>query len=107
MVKPFIGLVLGACAASGCTRSAPRGFDAAAPEARIDAILEVAREEDRTKVRELVEALDSDDPAVRMVAIRTLERLTGETRGYEHSDPPWRRREAVARWEAWAEEAVP
>lgn len=94
-------VALGAIAS--CTRAAPRGFDAAAPEARIDDILDAAKASDERAVPDLVRQLDSDDPAVRMLAILALERLTGERLGYDYAAPAWQRDPAVARWTAWAE----
>ena len=52
---------------------------------------------------ELVEQLSSNDPAARLLAIRSLERLTGETFGYEHAGPEWARREAIGRWVSYVE----
>lgn len=86
----------------GCA-GPPEGFDSPEPAARIRAITRAAREEDRSAIPDVVESLDSDDPAVRLIAIRALEKLTGTTRGYDHADAEWRRREAVDRWVAWLE----
>lgn len=63
------------------------------------AIERTARSGDSSEARRLVEQLDSDDPAVRMMAIGALERLTGTTHGYRHYDPPLERRAAIARWQ--------
>lgn len=102
LVRVFIVLAaLGAIAS--CTRAAPRGFDAAAPEARIDDILDAARAGDQSAVPDLVRQLDSDDPAVRLLAILSLERLTGQRLGYDHAAPAWQREPAVARWAAWTQ----
>lgn len=69
------------------------------------AIEAAAREGDHSAIPRLIETLDADDPAVRMMAIATLERLTGRTYGYRYYDAPWDRREAIARWvEAYAPE---
>jgi hypothetical protein len=46
----------------------------------------------------LVEQLDSQDPAARMLAIRALEHRTGTTLGYVHTDPEWKRQESIERW---------
>lgn len=86
-----------------CAPEPGRGFDDALPSARIDAIVEAARAGDRAAVRSLIEQLDSDDAAVRLVAIEALHRATGETHGYRQYDPPAERRAAVARWERWLE----
>lgn len=88
----------------GCARSTPDGFDALAPEGRIDAIVRSARDGDRSRVPQLISQLDSDDPAVRMLAIRALERITGETKGYDHAASAQKRDEAVRRWVSWAHE---
>ena len=88
---------------AGCTASAPASFDTDAPDGRIEAIVAAARDNDRSTLANLIEQLDSDDPAVRMFSIRSIERMTGRTMGYRHSDPDHVRREAVDRWVAWAE----
>lgn len=73
-------------------------FDSANPAARLYAIERAARTGDITAAANIVEQLDSDDPAVRLLAIAALERLTGETYGYRHYDPPHLRRPAIRRW---------
>lgn len=74
------------------------GFDSANPAAKMYAIENAVRDGDRTAIKQIIEQLDSDDPAVRALAIAALHRLTGETYGYNHFDPPDVRREAIARW---------
>jgi hypothetical protein len=59
------------------------------------------REPSRDELAELIEMLDSADPAQRLLAIRALERLTGRTRGYEHWAPRVERDAAVRRWVEW------
>lgn len=86
---------------SGCA-SPPKGFDSPVPAYRMDAAVDAAREGDRSAIPDLIGLLDSDDSLVRMVAIRSLERLTGQTLGYDHAASEWRRDEAVERWVAWA-----
>ena len=66
----------------------------------MDTIEKAARTNDVSVVRQIVEQLDSDDPAVRLLAIETLRRLTGEEHGYCHDDPPVSRRAAIKRWVA-------
>ncbi len=73
-------------------------FDSANPAARLYAIERAARTGDITAAAHLVEQLDSGDPAVRLLAIAALKRLTGETYGYRHYDPPHLRRPAIRRW---------
>ena len=74
------------------------GFDAASPAARSYAIEQAARAGDLDAVPKIVEQLDADDPAIRMLAIDVLHRLTGETYGFHHYDPPPQRHAAIQRW---------
>jgi HEAT repeat protein len=57
------------------------GFDAEYPVVRMRAIEQAAKRGDTTAVPRLVEQLDSDDPAVRSLAISALRRLTGVDHG--------------------------
>jgi hypothetical protein len=82
----------------------PGGFDSPNPGAKLDAITDTAAAEDRSHVKDLIECLDSDDPAVRMVSILTLERLTGQTLGYDFAAPEWEREPAVRSWVEWYRE---
>ena len=88
-----------ACASPGCR--IPKGFDSPESMARVDAALEATDRGDMDSLPHLIEMLDSDDPFVRLVGIRTLERLTGETKGYRHDDPPADRRRAADAWAEW------
>lgn len=74
------------------------GFDAPNPAAKMHATVEAARTGDRAAVADIVQLLDSDDPAVRLLAITALQRLTGETLGYEYDAPRYHRDAAVQRW---------
>jgi len=88
------------CALVGCGPSATDGgFESANPAARMYAIEQAARENDRSAIPCIIEQLDCDDPAVRLLAITTLERMTGQTYGYRHYDDAPERRAAIARWE--------
>lgn len=98
----YSAVVLGAGLASGCASpSSAVGFEEKDPGARLRAIQDAAETDDRTKIDELIELLASDDPAERLLAIRTLERMTGETKGFDHSGTPASRRAAIERWAAW------
>lgn len=90
------GLLAG-CAGPGLEA----GFDAPDPGARLHAVQAAARDNDRRAIPQLVVMLDSDDPAVRMLSIRTLERMTSQTLQYDYSAPLAERRAAVARWNQW------
>jgi HEAT repeat protein len=99
-----IALLVALVPTSGCTKPIPRGIDSYDPTGRIEAMLEVAATNDQTQFPQLIAALDSDDSAVRLTAIRTLERLTGQTLGYDHAAPESERRAATDRWVEWYEQ---
>lgn len=74
------------------------GFNAPDPASKIYAIEDAVRQNDRSELPYIVEQLDSDDPAVRLVAITALQRMTGKTYGYHHYAPRREREESVRRW---------
>lgn len=45
--------------------------------------------------------LESDDSAIRLLSIRTLESMTGQTLGYDPIAPEYERTPAVERWQQW------
>ena len=91
-----------AAAAGACSAPAPRAsFDSNAPEERVMAAAEAAREGDAGATDDLIAMLDSADPAQRMLASEALRRVTGEDFGYHYADPAPRREEAIGRWVAW------
>ncbi len=84
---------------TACTASKPKpDFDSPDPYARALAIEDAALQKDQNAIPDLIESLDSDDPAVRFAAIGALERITGETFGYRPYDPEWERQAAVDQW---------
>lgn len=85
----------------GCVPKAPVGFDSPDPQGRAIALARAAQSPSERDIPALIAALDSADPAQRLIAINALERVTGETQGYRHYDPVWRRAEAIERWAAW------
>lgn len=87
---------------SGCIPSTPQGFDSPDPTSRLAAISEAGKTGDKSAVPDLIEQLESNDPGARLLAIRSLERITGETLGYDYADPWWSRGNAVRRWRTWA-----
>ncbi|MHC5114856.1 MAG: hypothetical protein ACYTGP_10565 [Planctomycetota bacterium] len=93
------GALASVLALVACAPPPDRGFDSSVPRDRMRAIARAVAEEDRSPetLRRLVDQLDSADPAVRMMAITALERLTGEDFDYEHDAPPAERREDVRR----------
>ncbi|MEL6394920.1 MAG: hypothetical protein AAFQ71_02870 [Planctomycetota bacterium] len=98
---------------AGCLPQTREGFGSPDPNLRLDAIVETAQaspaspETGGSEIRELIVQLESADPAARMFAIRSLERRTGQTLGYDHAAPEWERREAVREWVSWAEVHAP
>jgi len=92
-------LTAGLSALIACSPPPDRGFESSVPQDRIRAIARAVAEDDRSPetIRRLVEQLDSADPAVRMMAITALERLTGEDLEYEYDGTPTQRREDVGR----------
>lgn len=102
----FSAAALTAVVLCGCSLP-EQGTDFASdvPAERVNAAARAARDADRSKARELVDCLDSSDPGLRLIAIRTLADLNnGETFGYQHAQPGSRQPEAMKRWRAWADE---
>lgn len=91
--------VLGAC-----TDVPKADFASPEPGARNAAIVEAAARGDQSARVHLVQMLESDDPATRLLAISTLQRLTDQTFGYDYALPEVKRRPAIERWAAWARE---
>lgn len=97
------GICGGVAGVVGCTKPIPRGYDSHDPTGRIEAMLDTAARGDRSQIPDLIGELDSDDSAVRFTAIHTLERLTGQTLGYDYAAPEAERRAATDRWVEWWE----
>ena len=101
-------LIVAACGAvvlaplAGCGRGRVKPvIGSRDPSEKIPGIVQAVRKRDLPKARYMVKALSSDDPAVRMFAIGGLERLTGETFGYNYYDDEDAREPAVKRWQQW------
>lgn len=103
-----MALCLAGCLAGSwpgaCAPRAPRGLDSPLPQQRMEAAVRAAERQDTSAVPGIVPLLESDDPAVRMVAVQSLERITGQTLGYDHSADEPERRAAVERWVRWVSE---
>lgn len=89
-------LALGACAAPSSRKG---GFESDNPATLLYAIQEAGESGDRSKLPRLVESLENDDPAVRMMAMVALENITGERLGYRPYASSVKRAPAVARWQ--------
>jgi hypothetical protein len=71
------------------------------PSIRSRAVGEVGRRASLEDVPAVIELLDDEDPAVRMLAGRTLRDLTGRDGGYlPYASPPELRAQVEA-WRAW------
>ena len=100
------GLVIGAIAVSvglaSCTGSrTPDSFESADSGGRMHAAVHAVAIGDAATVSYLVDMLTSDDPAERLVAIGSLERLTGQRLDYDPVGGASGRRAAIVRWRAW------
>jgi hypothetical protein len=71
------------------------------PSVKIRGMKKAAREHDEAAIRQLVKDLDSDDPAVRFYAIRSLSDLTKQDFGYRYYYDEDQRRESLGRWQDW------
>jgi hypothetical protein len=89
------------CPLAGCGPVVTPSFDSPEPAARNAAIVRAAETRDQGSVDELIAMLASDDPATRVLAIRTLERITGQTNDYDPHADELSRSAAVRRWHAW------
>jgi HEAT repeat protein len=67
----------------------------------VGAIVEAAKRDDEKALSYLIDRLTDKNRSVRLYAIMSLERITGETMGYRHYDPPEKRKKAVDRWRQW------
>jgi len=92
----MVGLMLSA----GCVPRPASSISDPDPIISIPAIKQ-ASHDGPDAVRALVERLDSDDPAIRFYAIRSLQKLTGQTLGYRYYDDAEERRPAVEQWQRW------
>ncbi len=74
------------------------GFDSADPASKLYAIRRADGPADADKIPNLIEQLNSDDPAVRMYAIVALERVTGTRLDFDPYAPAYERDAAVRNW---------
>ena len=101
-IAALAALVCGTLACSGCVHPRrPVVITDPDPTIKIPAYKRAVRKKDPAAVRQLVEDLESDDPAVRFYAIHALDRLTGERFGYRYYDGAEQRQPAVGRWRQW------
>lgn len=86
---------LGGCSSSAAKRQQLRS---PYPLDRARAAVQLAESGDKEAVDLLIELLNDYDRGVRMYTILALERLCGETYGYDYYGPEPERAAAVARW---------
>jgi hypothetical protein len=104
-VAAIICCCAGGCSLFGGAGREPISVKSRDPAAKIPAIKKAADTNDTQTAKDLVKALESDDPAVRFYAIRGLQSLTGETFGYVwYADDERARRTSVEKWRHWLDE---
>ena len=100
--KRWLVAIIFACAlAAGCESSQRAAMESSDPAARVRGIIRATERSDQRAVSLIVDRLEDEDEAVRLVAITSLKKLTGEDRGYRPFDSLYRRDQAVQRWRAW------
>jgi hypothetical protein len=99
-VSSLIPLVVVAVAGCSQPKLSP-SFESGIPTERTMAAVEAAQKDDHSKIPQLITMLGSGDPAQRMIASDALERLTGQTLGYDYAAPEPERNQAIARWRSW------
>ena len=77
------------------------GFDADDPSARTRALRSAVERNDRSAIPDMIEMLDSPDPAHRLLAIGALQRMTGQTLDYDYAATEHQREQAIRRWLQW------
>jgi hypothetical protein len=95
-----VSILLIATTLAACAPPASQGdFDSDNPAAKLYAIRRAGEAGDRSKIPKLVEQLDNDDEAVRMMSIEALRHITGQDLGYDPFVPPADRQPAIQRWQ--------
>lgn len=87
---------------SACSSPPPveeGGFHAPDPASKLYAMRRAGNDRDISAVPHLVEHLHDDDPAVRLFAIKALERITNERFGYNPYASADDRNDAVVLWD--------
>lgn len=101
-------LLLTALVGGGCNLFGPPAeegdFNAPDPSSKLYAISRAGQSRDSTKIPQLIECLDDDDPAVRFLAIGALQTITNQTLDYDYGAPEPERAKAQQRWRVWAVE---
>ena len=85
----------------GCFTPEKPNLKSENPAAKIPAIKTAVEDKDLSNVRQFIKDLENDDPAVRFYSISALEKLTGQTFGYQYFVDEDKRAQAVEKWKAW------
>ncbi|MBL4702719.1 hypothetical protein JYU15_01205, partial [bacterium AH-315-I18] len=97
----LLASLLGACSPGPLLSEG--GFNSPDPAARLYAIRRAGQQRDRLAVRPLIERLNSDDAAERLMSIQSLERITATRLDYDPYAPAGQREEAITRWVEFAQ----
>jgi hypothetical protein len=96
----WVTLVAGG--AAGCNEpTGPRSIANHDVNVKIQAMKVAAERKETRDLPQLVKELESDDPAVRLFAIESLHRITGQDFGYVYYRDRETRQPAVERWKQW------
>jgi len=101
---PILVLLAG-CAQQPKSANSLAGLEDRDPAVRFQAIKWAGENGVTAAVPLLVDRLLDQDQAVRFYAAKSLERITGETFGYDYKARPHRRAAAVARWRQFISQA--
>jgi hypothetical protein len=86
-------------ALAGCSGyPGPVSIENEDPAVKIPAMRRAAVARDSSKIASLVRELASDDPAIRLVAIESLEKITGQTHGYQWWNDARDNKAPITRW---------
>lgn len=95
-----MGLLAGVAAIGACRADPVRAdLTAVDAESRIAGIVAAGASDDPSQIEALFEALDDEDPAIRLFAAEALRRRTGQDPGYRAFDPEVDRTAAIVRWQ--------
>ena len=101
-VRVWLWLWVVALVLPGCKAEPVRAdLQAVDAESRIAGFVAASQSDDPEELDHLVDALEDDDPAVRLFAAEALRRRTGQNHGFHAYHPKPERDEAVTRWRAF------
>jgi hypothetical protein len=90
---------------SGCNLGASgdyvKNISSVKPDVATEAMSQAASNKSSRAIVPLVKRLHSEDPVIRLSAIRALKDITGQDLGYRSYEPQVKRVEAIERWQAW------